>query len=142
VFIALRLCEDDGAACHLKDALEAAGISAFLCGDTSVGNDIAVDIARALDVCELFVALGTKSFGVQGDSSMSTRQELLFAVNNNKPIFLIKRCDEFEDATAREYLSDVVHHEWHLLTDIPGDLVDNIKTKLDDVAREKQLRAA
>jgi hypothetical protein len=129
----VRLWEDsDLAASQLKSALEAVGISAFVCGTSSVGDDIVADISRALDACELFVVLGTRGFGKQGESSFSTRQELLFAVNNNKPIFLIKRCEEFEDTLTSLLLPDSMLHEvWEPCMDMPGHLVDNIRTKLE-----------
>jgi hypothetical protein len=104
VFISLRLCEsNEWEINQLKEALEAAGISVFLCGATPVGGNIAADVANALNACELFLVLGTEHFGVQGDTNFSTRQELEFAVGHGKPIFLIKRCDEFKDPLTRMY---------------------------------------
>jgi hypothetical protein len=134
VFISFRLGEDDGTAIELKEALEAAGISCFLCNPL-VGDNLAAMIAAALDACELFVVLGTKGYGEQGDTRFSTREELQFAVDHDKPIFLIKRCDEFADPLTRSHLpASMFRQEWLPHTNMPQDLVDNIKAKLEAAA--------
>jgi hypothetical protein len=138
VFLSLRLIEDDGAAVKLQDALEAAGISCFLC-DPLAGDDLATDIAHAVDACELFVVLGTKHYGEQGDSRFSTRQELQLAIDRRKPIFLIKRCVgafEFADPLTQMYLpTSMFHQEWLPHQKMPEmfyeNLVGNIKAKLE-----------
>jgi hypothetical protein len=134
VFISLCLNEDgDGAAVKLRDALEAAGISAFVCGDPFVGDNLAAIIAAALDACELFVVLGTRNYGMQGDARFSTRQEIQFAMEHRKPIFLIKRCDEFADPLTRLYLPDsMFYQEWAPLTDMPEDLVSEIAARVQE----------
>jgi hypothetical protein len=136
VFISFRIHEDsDGAAVQLRDALEKAGISSFLCGDQTVGEDLAAHIAAALDACELFLVLGTKGFGGEGASVFSTRQELQFAMGHRKPIFLIRRCDDaFVASLTRFYLpASMLHVEWQPLTPMPKDLVGSIKAKLQEV---------
>jgi hypothetical protein len=134
VFVSLRLSEDgDHAASQLKTALEAAGISVFLCNPL-VGDNLAVDIARAVGDCELFIVLGTDGYGVQGDSPFSTRQELQLAVDRCKPIFLIKRCDAFKDPLAQMYLpASTFHQLWQPHMFMPRELVDNIKEKLETI---------
>jgi hypothetical protein len=135
VFISVRLSEDgDGASLRLREALEAAGISCFLCGGALAGDDLATDVACAVDACELFVVLGTMGYGKQGDCSFSTREELQFAVDHCKPIFPIKRCDEFADPLTRLYLANLRYTCWEPYTPIPEDLVDNIKAKLESAA--------
>jgi hypothetical protein len=133
VFISVRLCEDsDHAAAKLKEALRVAGVSAFVC-DPLVGDDIAGDIARALDACELFVVLGTEGYGTQGDTWYSTREELQFAKDRRKPIFLIKRCDAFfADPLAQMCLQgNLLHTTWYPHTSMPKDLVADIRAKLE-----------
>jgi hypothetical protein len=135
VFISLRLSEDDGDAAKLQGALEAAGISSFLCGGALAGDNLAEDIACAVDACDLFVVFGTKGYGEQGESRFSTREELQFAVDHDKPIFLIKRCDEFADPLTRRYLpASMTHVEWQPLTPMPVGLVDEITAKLEAAA--------
>jgi hypothetical protein len=134
VFISFRLGEDDGTAIKLKEALEAVGISCFLC-DPLVGDNLAGMIAAALDACELFVVLGTESYGEQGDTRFSTREELQFAVDHDKPIFLIKRCDEFADPLTRLYLpANMYYQEWQPHTPVHEGLVEDIKAKLEAAA--------
>jgi hypothetical protein len=137
VFVSVRVNEEAGedAANKLKDALEAAGISCFVCGGALPGDELAAQIARALAACELFVVLGTIGFGQEGETRFSTREELQFAVEHNKPIFLIKRCDEFADPLTRLYLpASMAHQVWDPCTDMPEDLVGKIKAKLEAAA--------
>jgi hypothetical protein len=137
VFISMRVSENraDGAAAQLMDALEAVGISCFVCGGTPVGDNIAADIACALDACELLVVLGTEEYGTQGESQFSTREELQFAVDHDKPIFLVKRCDEFADPLTRFHLpASMLCVEWAPFTGMPLDLVDKIVSKLETAA--------
>jgi hypothetical protein len=131
VFISVRLSEDgDHAAAQLKDALEPVGISAFVC-DPLVGDNLAEDIACAVDACELFVVLGTRGYGVQGDTRFSSRDELEFAVGRKKPIFLIKRCDDFADPLTQMYLpASMFHQVWPPAARLPDGLVDDIVAKL------------
>jgi hypothetical protein len=94
-------------------------------------RNLAAEIASALDACELFVVLGTTGYGEQGDSRFSTREELEFVVSRRKPICLIKRCEAFADPLTQMYLpASMLHQVWDPLTDMPEDLVDNIKAKL------------
>jgi hypothetical protein len=125
VFISSLLCEDsDGAAAQLKEALEAAGISVFVCED----ND-RDDTARALDACELFVVLGTEGYGTQG----TTSEELQFAKDRRKPIFLVKRCDAFL-VDPLDLPASMLFAEWPSSTDMPEDLVVNIRATLEATA--------
>jgi hypothetical protein len=141
VFISYRINENDGAAVKLRDALHAAGISAFVC-DSLPGDDIAAPIANAVDACELFVVLGTAGYGKPGDCKFSTREELQFAVaiDHGKPFFLIKRCSladplTFEDPLTRQYLPDnMLFDVWPPYNPIPKDLVEHIRAKLEATA--------
>jgi hypothetical protein len=134
VFVSLRISEDgDRAARQLKEALEAAGFSVFLCNPL-VGDNLAGDIATAVGDCELFIVLGTEHYGVQGDSAFSARQELQLAIDRRKPIFLIKRCDAFKDHLAQMYLpASTFHVRWDPHIAMPRDLVDNIRAKLEAI---------
>jgi hypothetical protein len=143
VFISVRADEDNGAAVKLKDALDAAGISTFL----RTRDSLFVDIVSALDACDLFIVLGTQGYGKQDleDQRFSTQQELQFAANHRKPVFLIKRCNKFEDPRTRMCLPESrVHFEWLSNDDnnLPSDLVDNIRAKLRTVPRRPALQAA
>jgi hypothetical protein len=71
---------------------------------------------------------------MQGDSKLSTREELQFAVDHDKPIFLIKRCDAFKDDLTALYLpASMLHVLWEPYTLMPEDLVDSIVAKLDTI---------
>jgi hypothetical protein len=98
--------------------------------------NLAAIIAAALDACELFVVLGTKDYGMPGHSRFSTREELEFAVSHNKPIFLVKRCDEFADPLTQMYLpASMYYQEWPPgVPAVPEGLVADIEAKLEAVA--------
>jgi hypothetical protein len=133
VYISVHPSEDGGTAVQLKEALGACGISAFVVGED--GDHTIADIACAIDACELFVVIGTRGYGMPGNASFSTRQELQFAVDKNKPVFLIKRCDKFEDPLTRANLPDsMLYQPWDPFTDMPGHLVDTIRAKLEVIS--------
>jgi hypothetical protein len=131
VFISLRLKEDDGTALTLKEVLKEFGVSAFLCNPL-VGDELAEDISNAIDACEVFVVVGTRGFGEQGDSGFSTRQELLYAVGRRKPIVLIQRCDEFAHPLIKFYASTcLLHVRWEPGTRMPPELLECVLGALE-----------
>jgi hypothetical protein len=138
VFISFRISEnDDHAAFQLKDALEAAGVSVYLC-DPQVGDDLAATIANAVAACELFVVLGTAGYGTQGYSRFSTREELELALERRKPIYLIKRCDEFADPLTQMYLpASMMYQQWAPYMPLAVELVEDIKAKLESRAPQQ-----
>jgi hypothetical protein len=134
VFISFRIRENDGAAQALKLQLESRGINTFVC-NTEPCADVMEDVSAALESCKLFVVLGTESYGEKtGSFGFSTFNELCFAIQKEKKIFLIKRCDEFKVTTTVLWLPFTkLHALWMPHTKMPEDLVDEIVFSMNNI---------
>jgi 3-deoxy-D-manno-octulosonate 8-phosphate phosphatase KdsC-like HAD superfamily phosphatase len=133
IFISLRFAEAGKEAEALKCALEARGISAFLCA-VHPGGDIACEIVHALHGCQLAIIMGTRTYGKNTGVGFSTFEELRF-IHTKKPFFLIKMCEMFEEPETVFRLGDsVMYFLWLSGHPIPTDLVDKIIEKLTSVS--------
>eukprot|EP01040_Poterioochromonas_malhamensis_P013606 gene13606-14991_t len=130
IFISLRFSEAKREGKILKQALEAKGISTFLCA-VDPGGDIKREIVNALNKCHLAIIMGTRTYGQDTRVGFSTFEELRF-ICKEKPFFLIKMCDKFEEPETRFSL----HHSvswfpWTPGSPIPKDLISKIIEKLE-----------
>jgi WD40 repeat protein len=133
LFISLRFAEAGNEANLLKNALEAKGISTFLCA-VEPGGDICTEIVNALHDCQLAIILGTKTYGKDTGVGYSTFEELRFIINERKPFFLVKMCDRFEEQETRFRLdSSVAYFQWTPGHPLPPDIVTKIVEKLSFV---------
>ncbi|EGD79186.1 hypothetical protein PTSG_09915 [Salpingoeca rosetta] len=138
VFISLRFSEAMEESEALKKALDKRGVPTFLCAVAS-GNSIADAVIEAIDECDLVVIMGTHTYGEKTDSKFSSREELEFIINDEKPFFLVKMCDRFKHAKTRFWLPPTIaYHPWQPQgaerSDPPGELVDAIIAKLKNVS--------
>jgi hypothetical protein len=135
VFISFRIETASEQALQLKDALEAVGVSTYVC-KTRCGDDILTEIGEAIADCELAVVLGTETFGEKTGGFFSTWEELTAIKSEKKPIFLIKMCDQFRFPNVRFcFPSNIAYTEWLPYTDMPADLVEEILGKIAFPAR-------
>ncbi|EGD79779.1 hypothetical protein PTSG_10764 [Salpingoeca rosetta] len=137
VFISLRFSEAMEESEALKKALDKRGVPTFLCAVSS-GDSIADAVIEAIDECELVVIMGTHTYGEKTDSKFSSREELEFIINDEKPFFLVKMCDRFKHAKTRFWLPPTIaYHPWQPQgaerSAPPDELVDAIIAKLKDV---------
>ena len=106
VFISFRVKEALAEARILAAMLRSVGIECFLSqDDLQKGDDWREEIANALDACLLMVVLGTGDYGGKGTATQGTWEELLFAKEDNKLLYVIKMCDKFAVPKARMELS-------------------------------------
>lgn len=132
IFLSLRQAEAEKEGKLLKNALEAKGISTFLCA-VDPGGDIKREIVNALNECHLAIILGTRTYGQDTRVGFSTFEELRF-ICKEKPFFLIKMCDTFEEPETRFSLPDSVSwFPWTPGSPMPKDLLSKIVTKLESV---------
>jgi hypothetical protein len=134
IFISLRFAEAGREANALKNALEARGISTFLCA-VLPGVDISSEIAEALHGCQLAIIMGTKTYGKNTGVGFSTFEELRYIYEQKKPFFLVKMCDRFEEhQTVFRLGNSVSYLEWLPPRPMPGDLISKIVERLASVA--------
>jgi hypothetical protein len=134
IFISVRFEEAFKEAEALKTALEARGISTFLCA-VHPGGDIALEIVNALRNCQLAIIMGTKTYGKDTGIGYSTFEELRFIHGQKKPFFLVKMCEKFEEPeTIFRLDSSVSYFQWLSEHPLADDLVDKIIEKLTSVS--------
>jgi WD40 repeat protein len=142
LFISLRFAEAINEATALKTALEAKGISTFLCA-VEPGGDICTEIVNALHDCQLAIIMGTKTYGKNTRAGYSTFEELRFIIDELKPFFLVKMCGKFEERETRFRLgSSVSYFLWTPGHPIPADLVTKIVEKLSSVTNGSSIDSA
>jgi hypothetical protein len=135
VFISLRFKEAANEANILKSALEAKGISTFLCA-VHPGGDIAREIVYALHNCQLAIIMGTKTYGKDTGIGFSTFEELRY-IHKKKPFFLIKMCEIFKEPETAFRLDDSVSYvQWFPGRPLPDGLVTQILKRLASVTAE------
>jgi WD40 repeat protein len=135
IFISLRFAEAGPEAEALKQALEARGISTFLCA-VHPGGDIAREIVNALHGCQLAIIMGTRTYGKDTGVGYSTFEELRFIKDDRKLFFLVKMCERFEEPETRFRLdSSVSYFQWFPGRPLPEDLVPKILEKLSSIGR-------
>ena len=138
VFLSFRIREALREANLLKkalEALEAKNITVFL-SDVEPGEDLMEEIAKAADECSLAVLLATHTYGKKTNNQFDTARELGFFLQQRKPIFFIKMCEDFEDpATQFQLGTNRMWEQWMPGTEMPPGIVDKIVSKLERVER-------
>jgi hypothetical protein len=130
IFISVRFAEAGIEANALKSALDARGISTFLCA-VHPGGDIRGEIVNALSSSQLAIVMGTKSYGENTGAGFCTYEELEFIYDEKKPFFLVKMCDKFDVNLTRFLVRKSVSYlEWFPRSPMPDDLVTKILEKL------------
>ena len=98
IFISFKTAESLPEARVLANKLASVGVQSFLSqDDLQKGVDWRIDIARALDACTIFIALGSETYGSVGTSSQGTWEELIFAKDKGKFLYVIKMCTKFKE---------------------------------------------
>eukprot|EP00733_Pompholyxophrys_punicea_P001591 Pompholyxophrys_punicea_v1_NODE_851_length_1214_cov_3.240725.p1 type:complete len:140 gc:universal NODE_851_length_1214_cov_3.240725:128-547(+) len=113
----------------LRDALSAVHVSVYLC-EVLAGLDIQQNIVAALAEAHLVIIMGSKTYGEKTDSHFSTHQELCFILEEEKPFFLIKMCDDFASLITRFSLPKKFSYFTWDDGPIPNDLVPAILQRL------------
>ena len=130
IFISTRFREPiKSQALELKAHLERAEISTFVIS-VAPGGDIKKEVVGKLSTCRMAVILGSEDYGVKGQTTFGTPEELNFILENDIPFFLIKTCHDFQDATTKFSLpKKTAYFPWSEGASVPGDLVQEIVKK-------------
>ena len=90
----------------------------------------AIVIGEALEVCRVFVVLGTRSYGAAGSSVVDTRKELTYAMEEGKDIYVVKMVEgEYEEIFARLHCRPLQHATWRPGAKLPGAIADDIAAR-------------
>ena len=130
IFFSLRYAEAKAEALELQAALEAQGISSYIC-QTMAGKNIVDDIVSHLEHAKLAVIMGSETYGAQGTTKFTTKQELNSIVSEEIPFVLVKMCKKFAEFSTRFKLpEEIAYVRWDKGTSMPGNLVAKIKARL------------
>ena len=136
VFMSLRFAESLPAALVLRNSLQREGVRVFVC-EVPPGDDLAGTVIAQLHNCRMAIIMGTTTFGKKTAAKFSTFEELRFIIEENKPFFLIKMCDAFNEPNTRFWLpSTVSYYPWQPDMDnvvVPAALVKDIVAKLASI---------
>lgn len=130
VFISYRFAEAKTVASKLKSALTHRGIVGIVI-DANPGDSSILDtVVNAIDNSSLFVILGTRTYGRKTASLSATRQEMVYALQTRKPLFVVKMCEEYEEHVTRFLLDSSIPYydmiDFSPDDEIPDDLVEKI----------------
>jgi len=128
IFISFRFGEAYEEAIALKKALEKAGKRVFI-SDVQGGGNIEEVICEALDKCLIVVVLATTTYG-KATTSFSTYHEINYVFDEQKPFYLIKMTERWEEVHVRmKFGQRTMFAFWRPGGPMPNDLVDNIVAK-------------
>jgi len=129
VFISLRFGEAMEEAKQLKAALQREGHDAYIC-EVAPGDDIEEVVIKRLDAAKMVIIMGTETYGSEGTVKFSTKEELRFIMEEEKPFFLVKMCDRFKDAGTRFKLTASKSYiMWKKGTPLPSNLISELEKK-------------
>ena len=127
--ISFRFGETQLEAYNLKTGLEQRGLKVFL-SDLLPGANLDAAIYDALDTCRLAVLMAGETYGRQ-TTSFSTYHELDFVLDEQKPFYLIKMCERWQEAHVRgKFGKRTMFKMWMPGDPMPDDLLDDIAAKL------------
>jgi hypothetical protein len=134
MFCSLRFGEAMDQARSVQEALKNDfGLNAVIIG-TEVGNDIFDEIVAKISAAKMVIIFGSETYGRGTAACFSTKQELQFVQDENKPFFLIKMCERFAETRTRMTLNNSVMYElWMPGTPMPDGLISKIVEKFNSV---------
>mmetsp|Transcript_28717 Transcript_28717/g.73427 ORF Transcript_28717/g.73427 Transcript_28717/m.73427 type:complete len:84 (-) Transcript_28717:179-430(-) len=78
----------------------------------------------------MVIIMGTETYGSEGTVKFSTKEELRFIMEEEKPFFLVKMCDRFKDAGTRFKLTASKSYiMWKKGTPLPSNLISELEKK-------------
>ena len=135
IFFSLRLEESENEAKELKAMIERTrpGVRCFLSGSNPNGTMLPIIISTALDNAKMAIIMGSKTYGRKTASNFSTYEEMDYILSENKPMFLVKMCEKWEEPQTRGMMGSIKFRRWD--GQVTRALVDEILTSYDQATR-------
>jgi hypothetical protein len=138
--ICLRFFEAFAEASALKYGLQCAGIHAFLCAAEEKRCGMTEEISSSIVRAPFVIVLGKSTHGKRA-SELSTYKELQLVVERQRPIFLVKLCENFDEPLAQFTLPlTIAQFTWlqdpENSVNVPAGLVQQIQSKLASLCLE------
>lgn len=134
IFCSLRFAEAMDQAKQVQEILRREhNVKAFIVAPEN-GDNIMDQIVAAISQSQMAILFGTVTYGKGTTACFSTKEELQFVRDENKPYFLIKMCERFSEARTRMVLNNsVMYNLWLPNTPMPAELIKNIMDKFQRV---------
>ena len=128
----------------LRAALEHEGLNTIVIGELA-GGDLLKAVTEGMDAADLFIIMGTETYGRETSGVICTYQEMMYIKSSKKPFFLINMNPKSSLMKFKEPATNVVFNlntvaweRWEVGTPISAKLVGNITSKLSNVALQLQ----
>jgi hypothetical protein len=135
VFISWRMAECKVEVKLLGAALRDAGVKVIVIGELP-GGDLLEAVTKGMDAADLFIIMGTETYGMKTSGIIDTYQEMQYIVSSNKPYFLFNMNPElsrmrFQEGAANMIfnLNTVSWERWEVGAPIPEKAVKKILEK-------------
>jgi len=134
IFFSFRFEESMDEAVNLQAMIESTrpDVKCFRSGDNPNGADLGIIIPTALANAKMAIIMGSKTYGKKTESNFSTFEEMQFILSENKPLFLLKMCEEWEEPQTRVMIGSRKHKKWD--GQVTQALVDEILDHLERYA--------
>ena len=86
-FISWRMAECKAEVKALKAALEKAGVRVIVVGELP-GEDLLEAVVQGMDEADLFIIMGTETYGRRTKDLFDTRKEMQIIISSRKPYFV------------------------------------------------------
>jgi hypothetical protein len=108
-------------------------VRCFLSGTNPNGSNLGIIIPTALANAKMAIVMGSETYGKKTESNFSTFEEMQFILSEEKPMFLLKMCEEWEEPQTKVMMGSRKFKRWY--GQVTQALVDEILTRYDAIAR-------
>ena len=131
----------------LQKAIENHDYSVFITDateNTRKGSKKLGRIVEAISSAALVVVMGTDDYGEEIPDKFSSKEAMVFALKEAKPMFVFKMCQTFKHQMTAAYLADIVgeneYEEWPVGTPLKAEAVGKVLKRLRQTVGIPNLR--
>jgi hypothetical protein len=139
-FVSWRMSECKTEVKALQTALEAKGVGVIVVGELP-GGDLLQAVTKGMDEADLFIIMGTETYGRQTSGIIDTYAEMQKIKISGKPFFLFnmnpeKSLLQFKEATTNMVfpLATISWERWDVGALMPVNCIDKVLQKLAEIA--------
>ena len=111
-------------------------VRCFLSGTNPNGSNLGIIIPTALANAKMAIVMGSETYGKKTESNFSTFEEMQLILSEEKPMFLLKMCEEWEEPQTKLMMGSRKYKRWD--GQVTQALVDEILERYDEANRIAQ----
>jgi serine/threonine protein kinase len=134
--ISWRMAESKAEVKVLQAALEGLGVEVIVISELA-GADLLKAVSAGMDVADIFIIMGTETYGKETSGSIDTYKEMQQIVSSNKPYFLINMNPEtslmrFQESSTNLLfpLANMSWERWEVGAPMPLNLPQKVANKV------------